>query len=174
LQGNAQNIIFNSSVPPSQTQNVNYSGSIEHSGTSTLKTVPMVYAPPMGVTAPCRIALSGGLSVVGVGVSGGGSVEDLKCNWRENARISQSSGDPQAAQHWNIALARLECLEATEIAFKALKTICDKVGVPAPGTVEAVPQPVAAVSPAPVIAAPQSKECRKEIDKGITTITCPM
>lgn len=72
-QGNTQQLTINGAPAPAQQR-------IENAGTYTVRTAPMVYAPPMGVTAPCRIALSAGVSVVAVGVAAGGSVEDLKCN----------------------------------------------------------------------------------------------
>jgi hypothetical protein len=67
------------------------------SGTQTVRSAPTVYAPPIGVTAPCMVALSGGVSVVGVGVSMGGSVEDPGCTLRETARLLHGIGEPGAA-----------------------------------------------------------------------------
>jgi hypothetical protein len=211
-QGNAQNVIFNTSPAPSESslnvntsgtttsnQNVTVSGTttsnqnitnsgastVNHnlntSGTSTLKTVPMVYAPPMGVTAPCRVSLSGGVSVVGFGVSGGGSVADAPCNLRELARLYHSVGQsPKAVAIADGALA-LECQD--ENVAKALGNLC-----PAPK-----PEQIAMASPIPVIQpaaienvtpkqskiaeADQTKTskpvCRTEVSKsGIKTTVC--
>lgn len=65
---------------------------IADGGTTTLRTVPDAYAPTVGATAPCRIAVSAGVAVIGIGVSGGGSVEDEPCNLRETARLLDGIG----------------------------------------------------------------------------------
>ena len=82
----------------------------------TIKSVPQVYAPSMNATAPCRIAVSMGLSVVGFGAAGGGSVEDELCTMRENARFLQALGQQDAAirlfcadKHAAIALGKAYC-----------------------------------------------------------------
>jgi len=127
--------------------------SVRYSGTTTLRTTPQVYGPAMGVTAPCRIALSAGVSVVAVGVAGGGSIEDLKCNWRENARIAYGIGDLPTAKYWEVAIARLECIDADDKTRRALGDMCNAVGIPDPNapTVQSLPAPapiVPAVAPA--------------------------
>lgn len=65
--------------------------------TTTVRMVPDPYAPTMNATSPCRISVSGGVTVIGVGVSGGGSVEDDPCNLRETARLLSGIGYPDAA-----------------------------------------------------------------------------
>jgi len=65
--------------------------------TTTVRMVPDPYAPTMNATAPCRISVSGGVTVIGVGVSGGGSVEDDPCNLRETARLLDGIGQREAA-----------------------------------------------------------------------------
>lgn len=67
------------------------------SRTTTVRTVPDAYAPTMSATAPCRIAVSAGVAVIGIGVSGGGSVEDDPCNLRETARLLDGIGQREAA-----------------------------------------------------------------------------
>lgn len=67
------------------------------SKTTTLRTVPDAYAPTMNATAPCRISVSAGIAVIGIGVSGGGSVEDDPCNLRETARLLDGIGQREAA-----------------------------------------------------------------------------
>ena len=64
---------------------------------TTVRTVPDAYAPTMNATAPCRISVSAGVAVIGVGVSGGGSVEDDPCNLRETARLLDGIGQRDAA-----------------------------------------------------------------------------
>jgi len=98
--GNAQNVIFNTAAQDRV----------------TIRTTPQVYAPSMNATAPCRIAVSMGLSVVGFGAAGGGSVEDELCTMRENARFLQALGQQDAAirlfcadKHAAIALGKAYC-----------------------------------------------------------------
>ena len=62
-----------------------------------VKSVPSVFAPGAYPTAPCRIAASGGVGLLGVGVSGGGSKEDKECTRRETARMFWAFGQPEAA-----------------------------------------------------------------------------
>lgn len=64
---------------------------------STLVTAPQIYAPPIGVTAPCYVALSAAVSVVGFGVGAGSSIEDPNCTRRENARVLHGIGQSAAA-----------------------------------------------------------------------------
>lgn len=131
--GNSQNITFTS--PPYTETHV--------SGTQTLKTVPQVYAPSIGVSAPCQTALSGGVSVVGFGVSAGGSVEDKGCTMRETSRLLHGIGQPAAA-------ARVMCND--EMAAKALgSAICAGMTAPVAGEVAPVS---AAPASAPVATAP--------------------
>lgn len=173
-QGNAQQITINGAAIPTNTLNES-----RLTGTSTVRTAPMVYAPPMGVTAPCRIALSVGVSVVAVGGSLGGSVEDLKCNWRENARIAHGIGDLPTAKYWEIAIARLECIDADDKTRRALGDMCSMVGIPDPNAPVPQPRPVAvAPAPVPMVAAPvpmsETKACRTEYQDGIMTKICPL
>lgn len=65
--------------------------------TSTLPATPDAYPPTMNATAPCRISVSAAVSVIGLGASGGGSVEDDPCNLRETARLLNGIGQPAAA-----------------------------------------------------------------------------
>ena len=67
------------------------------SKTTTIRSVPDPYAPTVNATSPCRIAVSAGVAVVGIGVSGGGSVEDDPCNLRETARLLDGIGQREAA-----------------------------------------------------------------------------
>ena len=93
LQGQAQ------SQKQANQQNMTYneSSDVHYSGKYTVKSAPGVFAPAAHATAPCRIAISGGVSVIGWGASLGTSVEDEGCNMRENARILNSLGAGDAA-----------------------------------------------------------------------------
>jgi len=154
-QGNAQNITINGSPIPintTHTQNVNATG------TSTVKTVPQVYAPSVGVTAPCRVALSGGVSVIGFGIAAGGSVTDSPCNLRELSRLYFGIGQTdKAVAVANGALA-LEC--ADEQVAKALGDTCYPK-----------PEPVA-VAPAPVVTKVEPRCVTEVSQSGIKTTTC--
>jgi len=87
LQGNKQDV--NISSPASIDTHV--------SGHTSVRTVATVYAPPIGVTAPCFIGLSGGITVMGFGASLGGSMEDQGCTLRETSRLLHGIGHPDAA-----------------------------------------------------------------------------
>ena len=91
LQGNQQAITLNSAPAPAST-----SQQVKYDGDYTLRTVATVYAPPVGVTAPCLMGYSGGVTVVGFGGSFGGSVEDVKCTRRETARLLHAMGKAEA------------------------------------------------------------------------------
>jgi len=78
-QGNSQGVTFNTQ------------------SNDSLRTVATVYAPPIGVTAPCFIGLSGGVTVMGFGASLGGSMEDKGCTLRETSRLLFGIGQTQAA-----------------------------------------------------------------------------
>lgn len=80
-----------------QNMTYNESSDVHYSGKYTVKSAPGVFAPAAHATAPCRIAISGGVSVIGWGASLGTSVEDEGCNMRENARILNSLGASDAA-----------------------------------------------------------------------------
>jgi len=102
-QGNAQNITFNSAPEPASRE---------------LKTVATVYAPSIGVSAPCLISASGGITGMGFGVAMGTNIEDPGCTLRETSRLLYSIGQPHAA-------ARVMC--ANPSARDALgEEICPK------------------------------------------------
>lgn len=90
--------------------------------TTTVRMVPDPYAPTMNATSPCRISVSGGVTVIGVGVSGGGSVEDDPCNLRETARLLSGIGQQEAA-------ARVMCNDPRAAAALGA-TICPSSGAP--------------------------------------------
>lgn len=73
-----------------------------------IKNTPDIMAPFANSTSPCRIAGSGGLSLPGIGVSGGGSVEDEECTLRQTAQTFGTLGVP-AMGMW--LLCRSEVME---------------------------------------------------------------
>lgn len=61
--------------------------------------VSSAYAPPSFPTAPCRIALSAGLSLMNVGGSFGGSTLDTQCDLRASAQAFAAVGDIESAEY---------------------------------------------------------------------------
>ena len=105
--GSTTNNIVSSGGTNNRTE-VKYSGSY--------KTVPNVYAPPVGVTAPCIVGWSAGVSVIGVGVSAGNGVEDKECTNRENARMLHAFGEVKGA---------VSLLCQNKNVLKAMKDRCE-------------------------------------------------
>jgi hypothetical protein len=97
LQGQQQGQSQTSKQANTQSMTYNESSNVHYSGKYTVKTNAAVFAPNAYASSPCRIGLSAGVSVVGLGLSGGGSVEDEGCTMRENARILNSLGANEAA-----------------------------------------------------------------------------
>lgn len=61
------------------------------------KQAPAVFAPSIAPTAPCYYSASGGLSLPGIGASGGKAIKDKECEKREEARLWYSMGFVDAA-----------------------------------------------------------------------------
>lgn len=158
--GNAQNIIFN--TPGQQT--------IEHTGTSTIKTAPQVYAPPMGVTAPCRVAMSAGVSVIGVGVAAGGSVEDVNCNMRELSRLYHGIGAVDKAVKVADGAFLLMC--QTEEVAKVMGDVCPPTAQQRRDRSAEAPASVAPVAVAPASKVASMTCVIERSDSGIKTTTC--
>jgi len=104
-QGNSQNITFNS---PDKIK-------------ETLRTTPVISAPSLTttLTETCLGSASGGLSVVGFGMTGGKTYVDQACVRRLNAReIAQTLGDRDAARE-------IMCGDAeVNAAYKTLGRAC--------------------------------------------------
>lgn len=168
-QGNAQNINFNS--PANVVQEITTNGRITHenTGTSTVKTAPQVYAPPMGVTAPCRVAMSAGVSVVGVGVAGGGSVADDPCNLRELSRLYHGVGAQDKAIAVADAALRLECQNPNVAG--ALGNLCPPTAAQLPASAPAS-APVAPAAPVAKVAKVEPTCTTETSASGIKTTTC--
>jgi len=79
-------------------QNVNVQGSSTVYKASEIP-VSTAFSPTVFPSAPCRIALSGGLSLMNVGVSGGGSVLDTQCDLRASAQAFSAIGDNESAEY---------------------------------------------------------------------------
>lgn len=112
-QSNSQQIVFNNPAQPSEVK-------------QTVKNVPEAIAPSINATAPCRLPVTGGLSIVGGGFSAGATVLDEGCDLRETARVLHGIGYGEAA-------ARVMC--ANPYAAAALgASVCVAPGAPAAGT----------------------------------------
>ncbi len=110
--GSVAVINLNQSAPPTSTstinsnststlnQNVHTSGKqdVDYDGSYTVKSAPQVYAPPVGVTAPCVIGASVGVSGLGFGVAGGTGIVDSGCERRAVSSLMQSYGHVEAAK----------------------------------------------------------------------------
>lgn len=93
-QSGATAVIYqDNSVPETQTINSN----INTSGTTKLKNVPTIYAPSIGVSAPCKVALTGSVGVAGFGAALGGSLNDEECQMREDVRVLAQMGEAVGA-----------------------------------------------------------------------------
>jgi hypothetical protein len=79
-----------------QSLTINNNGSDERESTS-IRSVPTVYASSVGVTAPCIVGVTGGASALGWGVAFGSGVEDHGCTLRETSRILHAMGETAAA-----------------------------------------------------------------------------
>lgn len=75
------------------TQHINISET--HPNSIKLRNTASPDTPNPYPTAPCRIGVSGGLSIPGGALSGGGSVEDEECTLRETARSFKDLGVPE-------------------------------------------------------------------------------
>ena len=103
-------------VKSDSNSNINSNGRQELHYSGSYKTVPNVYAPPVGVTAPCIVGISGGVSIIGFGVSGGSGKEDKECTNRENARMLNAFGETKGA-------VALLCQNGN--VYKAMRDRCD-------------------------------------------------
>jgi hypothetical protein len=144
--GQGGNVTLNQNVPPVQTINTNsnvsgtttsninqtVSGSttsnVVTSGTTSVKTNPAVFAPGLSAAGleTCLGSASGGVSVVGFGLTGGSSFPDEGCQARLDSRTLWSMGLKRAA------LARLCQRDAI---YRSMPEVCVQY------------QPVAAVQP---------------------------
>jgi hypothetical protein len=71
---------------------------VDYSGKYSVKSAPTVYAPPVGVTAPCVIGASLGVSGMGFGFGGGTGIVDTGCERRAVSSLMQSYGHIEAAK----------------------------------------------------------------------------
>jgi hypothetical protein len=102
-------------------ENVN-SGSTQHtlnqnySGEYTVKSAPNMVAPNIGVSAPCKVAITGSVSVVGLGVAAGGSLNDEECQLREDVRVLAQMNEQAGA---------LALMCSKPAVYKAMPKKCD-------------------------------------------------
>lgn len=92
-------------------------GNVSTGSVSVDDQAPAVSAPAVMTSAPCYVGVSGGASIVGLGVSFGNGVEDPGCTLRETARLLHGIGQRDAA-------VRVMCNDP--IAAKALGDYCPR------------------------------------------------
>ncbi len=124
-----------------QNQNQGQSQSTENSnnaqqnvtvqGNSTVYKAPDIpvstaIAPPNFPTAPCRIALSAGLSLMNVGGSFGGSVLDTQCDLRASAQAFAAVGDIESAEYLLCSLDASEKLPKCQSKIAVLNANASK------------------------------------------------
>ena len=122
------NVTINSTVP-SQTL-----ATVRNEGTSTIKNVPIVFAPGLAAAGieTCLGSVSAGGSFVGTGLTFGSTVPDAGCNARLTARTLWSMGLKKAA------VARI-CLDAD--VYRSMPEVCSTY----------LPQPVPIYAAPPVV-----------------------
>lgn len=138
-------------VSSSPTSSINQT--YQSGGTSTIHNTPDVAGPPIyGGTNPCAVGASGGVSVAGLGLAGGGMWNSPGCERRNAAVILFQANLP------DVAVALLCQDDGIRTAFKEAGKPCPADRVQVSAVTE--PAPVAQASytpppaPAPVAAAP--------------------
>ena len=143
---------YGSPVPNQYYQNQHSTGDV------TVRTTPMVYAPPVSGGNPCTLAVSGGVSVIGWGASAGGTFVDEDCANRQKIAMIHNAGYKGAARE-------LMCNDrAAYMAFKTAGEPCawraqfEPQGA-APAPMPAAPVRVSAPVPAPMAAPKVYPKC---------------
>jgi len=115
----------------------------------TVRTTPTVYAPPVSGGNPCKLAVSGGVSVIGWGAAAGGTFVDQDCADRQKIAMIHNAGYAQAARE-------LMCNDkATYMAFRGTATPCN----PRPQWDGTQPgQPIVQPQPTPLAPPPQQQQ----------------
>jgi len=137
-QGNAQNITYNN---PSKV-------------TETVKTTPGIVAPALTttLTETCLGSVTGGVSFIGGGVTGGKTYVDQACVRRLNAReIAQTLNDRDAAKE--VMCGDADVRKAYEIVGRPCGVKPEPVAAPAPVASTPTPAPTVA-APKPTASAP--------------------
>ena len=115
--------VNNTNVPANTTNSTRYSGGTSNSNNNVnsgfqssdniVRTTPTVYAPPVSGGNPCTLAVSGGVSVIGWGASGGGTFVDQDCANRQKIAMVHNAG-------YKLVAKELMCNDqATYNAFKS-------------------------------------------------------
>ncbi len=109
---------------------------------------PPAYAPSMGVSAPCKVGISGGGGIPGISITAGGYVTDEKCVEAETIRMGLQSGDKNNAAKANALLQmRLDAALAERKVDNEEDGIAAILAAPAPVYAEvSAPAPRVAVT----------------------------
>lgn len=98
---------------------------------------PPAYAPSLAPTAPCVMGASGGLSLAGVSVTGGGGKINEECMYLETARSFSQDGYLEQAQMVRCSTPISLLVFGTREACLAGKRVVDPLPEPVSVTVEA-------------------------------------
>lgn len=113
-EGNNQSLTYNQAPPPADT-----TAHVTSSGTQTIKTAPSVMSPSLTSAGfSCLGSKSAGISVIGLGATGGTTVEDEQCNAREWGKLYASWGLR------DVALARICQVESERNALESTGFLC--------------------------------------------------
>lgn len=98
--------------------------SMNFSGSDMGKLAPDVSPPSMPSVTPCTTGMSGGISIGGVGVSGGGYSYDDLCGWERQHAVAVATGDQVAAVDIKHGMTMLRCQRMSPDDRKFFKA-CD-------------------------------------------------
>ena len=99
---------------------LNWAGNGSGSGL-TGKINPDVSPPSMPAVAPCTVGLSAGISVAGVGLGGGGYIDDLLCGWERQHALEIAVNNQEAAREIREGMVMVRCENTPEAQRKYFK-----------------------------------------------------
>jgi len=82
---------------------------VSFAGSDMGKLAPDVSPPSMPSVTPCTTGMSGGISIGGVGVSGGGYSYDDLCGWERQHAVAIATGDLATAADIKHGMTMLRC-----------------------------------------------------------------
>lgn len=82
---------------------------VSFNGSDMGKLAPDVAPPSMPSVTPCTTGMSGGISIGGVGVGGGGYIYDDLCGWERQHAVAIATGDLATAADIKHGMTMLRC-----------------------------------------------------------------
>lgn len=117
--GGSQTHVGGQSTSVSQSVNFPERQQVEYSGSYEVQSAPSVYAPSVVSANPCLVTFSGGVSLIGGGLSLGGSTVDEGCEVRALSGQLHAYGHTEAAK-------QLLCTDPrVAAAYKSAGTPCN-------------------------------------------------